>query len=577
MAAQIASTSLSAKPKKTSTPRKTPARRRSRVAGAEAGRLLRRAPWIYMAGLAFLHLLLAYLAIEPAPHTGGDNAGYLTLAKSLLQHGTYQDLFDPTQPPHTQYPPVFPAILAIASLIGLKSWLHLKYLTVAFSALAVAFTYLWIRRSGRPELAFGIAMLIAISPGVVHLAHWELSDVPFWAMSMVALWAWDRLRPGDYKMLAVAVTMTVLAYFTRSAGLPLLIAAGGWLIWKRRWQQLVIFAAVMIPLAFLWWLRARMQGGVDYVGQFWFVDPYQPALGRIDAGQLIDRMAANGGKYITQHFPILLFGAPRYIALSVIIVVLGVYGWFRRMRRPRVSDLFLPLYIGLLLIWPAVWSGERFLLPAMPLILYYAGDGIVRLFRMVEPASARLMPALLAAILILLGLPQLAAGTQLGRECMGIYRMGDRYACLPAQWKDFFGIAEVTPRILPDSAVVLNRKARTFYIVSGLRGRNYPLSAEPDSFFKEVRETGARYVLFDRLDGLSQAYLAPVLVARSNSFCMLFGLGQDRAILFGILPGAERIAAPPVQGSASFADCGPEFWRSTAARDSLQQGLIPMQ
>lgn len=564
---------MSAKRKKTA-PKKVV--RRSRIAGAEAGRLLRHNAWIYVSGLALLHLLLGYLAIEPAPHTGGDNAAYITLAKSMLQHGTYQDLFDPTEPAHTQYPPVFPLILAAASLIGLTSWLQLKYLILAFSALGVAFTYLWIRRSGRPELAFGIALLMAVSPGVVHLAHWELSDVPFWAITMVALWAWDRLRPGDYRMLAIAVVMTTLAYFTRSAGLPLLIAAGAWLGWRRRWRQLIIFAAVLGPLALLWWYRARTQGGVDYVGQFWFVDPYQPALGRIGVAELLERMTTNAGKYITQHLPILLFGVPRFAILSAGIVALGVYGWVRRMRRPRISDLFLPLYIGLLLIWPAVWSGERFLLPAMPLILYYAGDGLVRIFRMITPATARIGPALTAAVLILIGLPKLSEGTQMGRECMGVYRMGEPYACLPPQWKDFFAIAETAPRLLPDSAVVLNRKARSFYVVSGLQGRNYPLSAEPDSFFQEVRETGARYVLFDRLDGLSQAYLAPVLVSRSNSFCMLFGLGQDRAIMFGILPNAELIAAPPTQGSASFADCGPEFWRSPAVRDSLHQGLIPL-
>ncbi|HEY0809208.1 MAG TPA: hypothetical protein VGD49_03565, partial [Longimicrobiales bacterium] len=154
-------------PRKGAPPRIQP--RRSRVWGADAGRLLRHSPWIYAAALVLLHILLAYLVIEPAPHTGGDNAGYLTLAKSLLERHTYQDLYDPGEPLHTQYPPVFPAILALASLVGLKSWMQLKYLTIAFSALGVGFTYLWIRRRRRPELAFGVALVMAVAPGVLGL------------------------------------------------------------------------------------------------------------------------------------------------------------------------------------------------------------------------------------------------------------------------------------------------------------------------------------------------------------------------------------------------------------------------
>ena len=546
--------------------------RRSRVWGADAGRLLRHSPWIYAAALVLLHILLAYLVIEPAPHTGGDNAGYLTLAKSLLERHTYQDLYDPGEPLHTQYPPVFPAILALASLVGLKSWMQLKYLTIAFSALGVGFTYLWIRRRRRPELAFGVALVMAVAPGVLGLSHWELSDVPFWALTMIALWAWDRLRPGDYTMLAVAVIATTLAYFTRSAGLPLLIGAGVWLLWKQRWTELSIFVLVIGPLAIWWWWRARTQGGVDYVGQFWFVNPYDPSLGRIGAGELLVRMKENGGKYLSWHLPVLLFGVQRFLALSVLIVALAVYGWVVRLRRARISELFVPLYIGLLLVWPAVWSGERFLLPALPFILYYAGDALVRLLRMTMPAAARLVPALIAGAIILVGMPQLSQAAQASRECMGVYRTGDNYACLPESWKDFYGIAEMAPRVLPDNAVVLSRKPRNFYSAAGLKGRNYPLFAEPDSFFKTAREAGARYVLFDRLDGVSQAYLVPVLVTRSNRFCILFGLGQDRATVFGILP--ETMKVKPQQSNVQFATCSDDYWRSAAVRDSLYGGLI---
>ena len=550
-------------------PATSKAKRKPRVLGAELGKLLRTRALVIVLILVAVHVLLAHLLMQPAPHTGGDNAGYLTLARSILERGTYQDLYDPTEPKHTQYPPVFPLILAAASLIGLKSWLALKYLTVAFSAVAVAFSYLWIRKRGRPELAFGVAALLAVSPGVLELAHWELSDVPFWAMTMVAVYAWDRLRPGDYKLLALAIVMTVLAYFTRSAGLPLVVAVSAWLMWQKRWQDFAIFLLIFVPLAFFWWYRAKTQGGVDYVGQFWFVNPYDPSQGRIGVGELLVRMKDNGWKYLSWHLPVLLFGAQKYVPISILVVLLGVYGWAVRLRRPRISEFFLPLYIGLLLIWPAVWSGERFLLPALPFILFYAGDAFVRVLRMTAPATARLVPAVATGLLVLLGVPQLSQATQLSRECMALYRAGDRYACWPGPWQDYAAIAELVPRALPDKSAILSRKPRTFYIISGVPGRTFPLTASPDSFFRAVQETGARYVLFDGIDALAQAYVAPVLLSRSNSFCIVLGLGQGRATLFGIKPTS---LAPPPQQNANFEMCGPEFWRSQAVMDSVLGG-----
>ncbi|HEX6559313.1 MAG TPA: hypothetical protein VF021_07615, partial [Longimicrobiales bacterium] len=199
--------------------------------------------------LMVAHVGLSLLVFEPEPHTGGDNAGYLALAKSLLQNHQYRDIYDPAAPPHTQYPPVFPAILAVAITLGVKPWVQLKLLIVAFSAAAVAFSYLWMRRHGRPELATGVAAVLAFSPGVLAQNHWVLSDVPFWAMTMVAVWAWQRMPDGLRARFFVAVLLTTLAYFTRSAGLPLLLAAGAWLAWRRRWKQLIVFAAVIVPLA----------------------------------------------------------------------------------------------------------------------------------------------------------------------------------------------------------------------------------------------------------------------------------------------------------------------------------------
>src|SRR5437016_11954281 len=62
--------------------------------------------------LVAVHVLFCLLSFIPAPFTGGDNFAYITLANSLLHQHKYLELYDPAQTPHTQYPPVYPLILA---------------------------------------------------------------------------------------------------------------------------------------------------------------------------------------------------------------------------------------------------------------------------------------------------------------------------------------------------------------------------------------------------------------------------------------------------------------------------------
>ncbi|HEX6558150.1 MAG TPA: hypothetical protein VF021_01780, partial [Longimicrobiales bacterium] len=299
--------------------------------------------------------------------------------------------------------------------------------------------------------------------------------------------------------------------------------------------------------------------------------PYNPAAGRIHLLDLFSRMRENGAHYMTRHLPILLFGVEGLLLVSVLVVALASYGWIRQLRHPGVAELFLPLYLGLLLVWPAVWSGERFLLPALPFLLFYAGDGLVRLTWLVSRNAARVPAAVAALMLIAFGVPATSQAIDVGTACTRLYRAGDRYACTPDQYKDYYKIAELAPRVLPPGSAVLSRKARSFYIIGGVPGRPYPLSDDSRKFFAEAASARAQYVVFDRLDALADAYLAPVLLGNSNAFCIMFALGPQRAALFGINQAA---AAAPRAGAGDFEPCPAQYWRNPAVRDSMRAGLI---
>lgn len=527
-------------------------------------------------GLVALHLLLGALTFDPTPHTGGDNGAYITLGRSLLEQGTYTELWDPAAPPHTKYPPVFPAVLALAMAVGLQSWVQLKLVVLGLSASAVAFSFLWLRARRRAALALGVGVLLAIAPGVLREGRWILSDVPFWAFTMLAIWAFERLRPRHWPALAAAIAGIVLAYFTRSAGLPLALAGLGWLAWRRRWTPLALLATAVGAPALLWLLRTRAYGPSGYVSEFWLVDPYLPALGTIGVSDLLTRVAANILKYTTIHLPMLLATRQGMLLtlLSVAIFLLAIFGWAMRLRRPGVAELFVPAYTGLILIWPAVWSGERFLLPLLPMLLFYAAEATVRLVHRAAAGWGMVAAAGGAALVLAAAVPGLAVAVSNGTACTARYLDGERYPCLPSfLYDEFFDAAEMAGEALPEDAVVINRKPRLFYVLGdGVRGIIYPMSDDPSVFFAAAEEAGARYVVYDQLDAMSEIYLQPVIVRRSRALCLMRAW-PGGTLLFGILPYATALTDAPTigaDGSIAFSLCPPDMWRDADAQSRFE-------
>ncbi|HEY0022989.1 MAG TPA: hypothetical protein VGB24_08765 [Longimicrobium sp.] len=533
-------------------------------------------PWHVAAALAALHLLLAGLAFDPTPNPGGDNAAYVALARSLLERGTYQELWDPAMRPHVQYPPGWPLILAAGRIVGVTSWVGMKVMVLLFSVLAVTLSYLWARRVSTRGVALAVGLLLAVGPGVLATAHSELSDVPFWAFTMLALWAFARARPADAGPvmstdggtlwpLAIAAAATLAAYATRSAGLPLVLAAGGWLTWKRRWRDLAILAGVVLPFAVAWWMRARTMDGPGYTSFLWYVDPYRPSLGMVTFGGMLERVARNTGKYVGEHIPVLLIGARNTAlatAVGVTVVGLAAAGWALRVSRAGVAEFLLPLYLGLVLVWPAEWAGQRFILPVLPLLLLYAAETVRAGADRV--GAARVAGVAATGLVLLMALPAQKVAVSAGSYCRKEFRRGEPFPCVLPVWQDFFELAGQTRGTLPKGSVVLSRKPTLFWALSGYPSRTYPFSAEPDTLLRTAREAGAEYVVADGVDNLAAMYLAPVLIRRSKGFCVVRSMGPDGPTLMGILPNAERA---PDTGSGregetvtlGFAGCGPAY------------------
>ena len=548
----------------------------SGVPEADASRSAAHARWLAAAlgtAVVALHMAMAAASMSPTPHIGGDNAGYLALANSLAQHGAYVETWHPGSPPHTKFPPAYPAVLAIMILAGAKTWGAFKALSVFCTGLATGFCFLWLRRRTGVWTAASLSLLFGVAPALLYASQWILSEPMFLALMLASLWlltpdagSEHRLEPRT-RYLAAGLVLAVATYFTRSAGLPLVAAAALWLAQGRRWRVLAGFAALFALPAILWHVRP----GVAYAADFWLVDPYVPDLGKAGPVDLAWRVGDNLWRYAVEYVPGSLtgvYGALRMVA-GLILAGLALGGWLASMRRrPGVAEYFFALYAGLVLLWPGVL---RYALPLLPLVLLYATDALAFLGRRLTEkgpgqflrktlgpstsAGPKRLPAgriLAAAAVALAATPSVLSwveAVRAARLCRTATERAGAYACAPASVQGYHALSVWAGRHLPEGSVVLNRLNARFHVLSGLRS---VLLTRPDNyslFFSRADSLGAEYVLktawtYPRHNVVG--YVDSLVAAHPHRFCRATALRQPDGLVVSLLA-----IKPPPEGAPS--------------------------
>ena len=571
-------------------------RRRGQAAtpsGTEPPRKAATRLWAGLALVVGVHVVLALSTSVPQMHHGGDNTHYLSLAHSLVQDGTYRDIWTPGEPEHSKYPPLYPAFLAAMMLAGAKTWSAFKASSLAFTTLATAFCFLWARRLRGDRTALATALVFGASYSLLSASHWILSEPFFVATTMGSLWllasAQGRkdARPSQPPLasppptprlrLAAGLVLAGAAYFIRSAGLPLIVAAAAWLAIGKRWKELGAFAAVLAAPALLWQSRA----GEQYTSEFWLKSVYAPELGRVGPWDFVVRVATNAWDYATEHVPIAVAGdlGGATIALGIGLAVAATVGWLRRVRSgPGVAEGFAFLHVGLMLAWPPAGASERFALPVLPLALFWGCESVARLAAACaarwgtpgrRPDAARHdglrwrrwagAAALAAVVAVPAGLSW-SGLREVSRICREAVSATGPLGCWGSNIRNFHFMALWAGDHLPEGSTVFARKPRIFYAFSGLPSATFPFETSPARFFGLADSLGIDYIVRDAWGVQAARFVDPVVAAHPERFCTVAGfrLGAESISLLAILPppGDEAAEGPDPAGS-TLSECAP--------------------
>ena len=485
-------------------------------------------------GIVAVHVVLSLAVFDPKPFVGGDNAGYMILAESIRSGDGYRDLYLPETPRHVRYPPVYPLILAAAGALGGRL-ATFKALSLALTAGTVGIFYALARRSLGPWGGLGVGAALAVNPVLLEYSHWELSEAPFVFLTALALFLTDQW-PGKGRAWVWGLTAALGAYFTRSAGLPLvaaiLIALGA----RRSWAPLGWGAGAFVLLATAWWSWGQSAPHqTTYGAPFLLVNPYQPELGTIGPASFLQRVATNARIYTTSILPESLAGVSNSGGAAMLaglgVAGLALVGWARRVRQGRALEIFSAAYVVLLLAWPEVWSDKRFLLPLIPAILLHSAEGLRGIFPRAGGRERQWVLPSFGALIAVVALPGLARAIPANLDCLRSYRAGDRYACYPDAWREFFQAAAWARDSTPANATIVSRNPRLFYWVTHRRGDIYPFSQDPAQVIGFLDRIGVDYVVVDRLSATTDRYLVPAIRAYVKRFGLAYQVGASPTVV----------------------------------------------
>lgn len=482
----------------------------------------------------------------------GDNINYYYLAKNLVERGQYAYYYDANQTPHGHFPPGYPWIMALFMQVS-DSVQFLKMANGAFLLGSCLLLFFTLRHFGASLAAcFTTVMALVVNATVLRFATIMMSEIPFVFFSLLALFLLSR---GDYEKpfyknayFLSGMAVVVFASHIRSQGLAILPGILLFLALAKRWAYIPAAFGTYVVGMLPWQLRNQSLGlESEYISALLLNNPYRPALGNITLPELFARIGANAQRYLDKEIPSAFFSniVPEYkgidgevqitwsfYAVGIAILLFVCAGLFSvQKNRPLIAGYVLGS-AAILLIWPPVWYGNRFLLPLLPFLLFLMVLGIGRvadglLSRL--PYKTTFAPLLLVPLFYLFN-----------AEANSGYRLNAKTSAYAPHYESYFNAARWAKENLPPDAVVACRKTELFYHFSGLHTVSFARTENHRELLQQLKASGATHAVLDYL-GFSdtERYLYPAIKANIKMFRIAHETADDPStIILAFYPNA---------------------------------------
>jgi len=440
-----------------------------------------------MGSVAVILLVSAlYLCtIRPGQPWGDDFAMYIHEAKNIIEGTPFLItgyIFNPSQPEvgPRLYPLVFPVLLVPGYAIGgLSDFTPMKIEVIGLFIGLLVLLWRGLGQELPGPLCTAMLAIIGFNPLFWNFKEIIVSDIPFTFLLYVTFILADKLvsdaenTSGGRWQIAAVAALVYFCYGTRTIGGVLVpaLAILAAIYWKRGGQRLGWAVAIaLVPCFIQYILLARY---LNYGDQL----RLSPAT---EIRVILDNVS-------TYSWHLATFWANPYAKwlrdlLFVAATLLASLAYFRRLRdRPRIYEIFLPLYLGVVILYPYS-GGFRYLIPVAPLYIFYALEGVDALSHLLKHRAR------IAVLVVLAALTAGSYGAEFGRAQFGAFHES-------ADSKESAELFSFIRSYTAPNDVFVFQKPRTLALFTGRNASVYPAARTRADFCRYFRVIGATYMI----------------------------------------------------------------------------------
>ncbi len=339
--------------------------------------------------MILLFLPLLFLNVTDSHDWGGDFAMYIMEARNILNGDPVSEtnyIYNPDNPVlgPPSYPVGFPLLLVpVMAIFGQD--IHVLITFMSFFLIVFLIVSLWFFRNYFSNLIiFFLIILMAYNPWMIMFKMEVMSDIPFGALLIFLVILTGRSELISWKMIVAMGMLSGFLISIRAIGWAFPVAFVVWmafLIFKLRENKL--------SRRFFYLLKGIVLAAISYCVYFLLNhlifkiatvedSAYTNIWGNEPLGvTILENLAYYIG--VIEHFFNPQNGQWRFASLllrsfAVVFIFLGFIN--RMLRKVSFVEILFITYIGILLIYPYRHSGFRFLLPVLPLLLYFFIHGM---------------------------------------------------------------------------------------------------------------------------------------------------------------------------------------------------------
>jgi len=468
---------------------------------------------LFILMIIYLTALNDYFALD------GDDVTYSLLAKSIVKGKGYVDLRIPFNPPHIAYPPGFPLLLTIPTILAPDKVSVLKLIPVLCTIIGLLFFYKYLRLKFRKTFAYIIFILVCINPVIFYFSNKILTQAPFFCALAIAVYFYEKfITKNETRLFSKEFIFFTLAavssWYFRKEGLFVFLSILFSLILNKKFKNGLIFALIFILFVTPWILRnnyvqknalpvvkEHILQKVSVLRMFATTDLYNEDMPNATLSEIIKRFFEYSKMYFGYFIPVETFGM-KFLENSVIAIIgipffliTGLIVSLNIREKGNLKILFksirpIHLYFifGIFLVLLTHALSTKYLHPIVPFIVLFFILGIEKIANLI---SKKIFSKILFYfILFIFFLFSISETQRLYSE-----ERNYSYASSDPVFAHYIEIAKWFKKNMPKEIKILTRKGEFFYWYSGCPGYSHPNTMNAEKILKFINDLEFDYVL----------------------------------------------------------------------------------